>query len=120
MEELLAGLAASQQRAQAGRARVVYTQFVHAQLLRSNGKVAREEKRTYTVTPKADGFERKLEKLEGWLEHKGRVTKFSVPEFEHKNVDLDAHLIDELTHISVLSRACESLGCSSASVSIRV
>lgn len=96
VEEMLAGLAASQQRAQAGRARVVYTQFVHAKLLRSNGKVAREEKRTYTVTPKADGFERKLEKLEGWLEYKGRITHFSVPEFEHKSVDLDAHLIDEL------------------------
>ncbi|MCC6540205.1 MAG: hypothetical protein IT162_21835 [Bryobacterales bacterium] len=96
VEEMLAGLAASQQRAQAGRARVVYTQVVHAKLLRPNGKVAREETRTYTVTPKPDGFERKLEKLAGWLEHKGRVTHFSVPEFEHKSLDIDAHLMDEL------------------------
>jgi hypothetical protein len=64
--------------------------------LRPNGKVAREEKRTYTVTPKAKGFERKLEKFEGWYERKGQMIPYSEPGYNYKGMDIDGDLIDDL------------------------
>jgi hypothetical protein len=96
VEAILAKVAESQELSQQARQKIVYTQFVHAKLLRTNGKVAREEKRTYTVTPKAKGFERKLEKFEGWYERKGQWIPYDKPGFEYKKVDIDGHLIDEL------------------------
>ncbi len=96
LEAILAKVAQSQEQSQQAREKVVYTQFVHAKLLRANGKVAREEKRTYTVTPKAKGFERKLDKFEGWYERKGEWIPYDKPHFQYKKVDIDGGLIDEL------------------------
>ena len=96
LETILAKVAESQEQSQQAREKIVYTQFVHAKLLRTNGKVAREEKRTYTVTPKAKGFERKLDKFEGWYERKGQWIPYSEPDFGYKRLDIDGHLLDEL------------------------
>ena len=96
VEAILTKVAESQELSQQAREKIVYTQFVHAKLLRTNGKVAREEKRTYTVTPKAKGFERKLEKFEGWYERKGQRIPYDEPGFEYKTIDIDANLLDEL------------------------
>jgi hypothetical protein len=96
VEEILKKIAESQEQGQAGREKIVYTQYVHARLLRPNGKVAREEKRTYTVTPKAKGFERKLEKFEGWYERKGQMIPYSEPGYNYKGMDIDGDLIDDL------------------------
>lgn len=74
VEEILKKVAESQSSAQAARARVVYTQYVHARLLHSDGKLAREEKRTYTVTPTAKAFARKLNKLEGCMNPRDSFT----------------------------------------------
>lgn len=96
LEEMLAKIAESQETAQAAREKIVYTQFVHAKLIRTNGKLAREEKRTYIVTPSAKGFERKLEKFEGWYEKGGQMIPYSEPGFEYKDIDIDGDLIDDL------------------------
>ncbi len=96
MAEILQKIAESQDTGQAARERIVYTQFVHAKLLRANGKLAREEKRTYTVTPKAKGFERKLEKFEGWYERGGQMIPYGEPGFSYKGLDIDGDVIDDL------------------------
>jgi hypothetical protein len=96
LDEMLKKIAESQESAQEARQKIVYTQFVHAKLLRTNGIVAREEKRTYTVTPKASGFERKLEKFEGWYERKGQVIPYGEPGFNYKGLDIDGDLMDDL------------------------
>lgn len=95
VDEILQKIAESQEAGQAAREKIVYTQFVHAKLLRMNGKVAREEKRTYTVTPSAKGSARKLEKFEGWYEKGGKRIAYSEPGFEYKDVDLDGDLIND-------------------------
>jgi len=95
-EEILKKIAESQEAAQAAREKIVYTQYVHAKLIRTNGTVAREEKRTYTVTPKAKGFERKLEKFEGWYERQGEMIPYGEPGFNYKGLDIDGELIDGL------------------------
>ena len=96
VEEILKKVAESQEQAQQAREKIVYTQYVHAKLLRTNGKVAREEKRTYTVTPSAKGFDRKLEKFEGWYESKGRTIPYGEPGFNYKGLDIDGDLINDL------------------------
>ena len=96
IEEILKKIAESQETSQQARQQIVYTQYVHAKLLRANGKLAREEKRTYTVAPTAKGFERKLEKFEGWYERGGQLIPFGEPKFHYKGMDIDAGLVDGL------------------------
>ena len=69
---------------------------MHAKLLRTNGKMAREEKRTYAITPTGKGFDRKLQKFDGWYERSGKMILYSAPGYHYKNLDLDGELIDEL------------------------
>jgi len=105
LEDILKKIAGSQEAAQASRGKIVYTQFVHAKLLRTNGKLAREEKRTYTVTPTAKGFERKLDKFEGWYERGGNMIAYSQPQYHYKSIDIDGELIDNVLVSSLVIAA---------------
>ena len=96
--EIMARVAANQDRAAAARSRYVYSQKVRARMIRTNGKLAREEFRTYTVTPAAAGkSEKKLAEFRGTYESKGKLHEYQEPGFEHKDIDLDADVIDTLT-----------------------
>lgn len=94
VDQILSKIAESQEQSVEARSRIVYTQYVHAKLHRANGKLAREEKRTYTVTPTPKGFERKLEKFEGWVIDKGKIIPFYEPGWEHKGLDIDADVMN--------------------------
>lgn len=96
VDDMLKKIGESQERSVEARGRIVYTQHVHARLLRANGKLAREERRTYTVTPTPAGFKRHLEQFEGWYESRGQMIPFDTPGWKHKGLDLDAELMDEL------------------------
>lgn len=104
LEEILARLAANQERAVEARRTVVYEQRTLVRLLRTNGKLAREESRRYSVTPTPSGTERKLESFEGRYEKKGRLLPYDKPGFTYKDLDLDGELIDDLTEDLVNDR----------------
>jgi len=97
LEEILARLAANQERAVEARRTVVYQQETRVRFLRANGKVAREERRVYLVAPTPSGTEKKLERFEGRYEHKGRLLAYDKPGFTYKDLDLDGELIEDLT-----------------------
>lgn len=97
LEEILARLAANQERAVEARRTVVYQQETRVRFLRANGKVAREERRVYLVAPTPSGMEKKLERFEGRYEHKGRLLAYDKPGFTYKDLDLDGELIEDLT-----------------------
>ena len=97
LEEILARLAANQERAVEARRTVVYQQETRIRFLRANGKVAREERRVYLVAPTPSGMEKKLERFEGRYEHKGRLLAYDKPGFTYKDLDLDGELIEDLT-----------------------
>lgn len=78
------------------RREFVFTQKTQARLLRTNAKVAREERREYQVLPKTDGTEHKLVAFEGWYEKGRQMVPYQDPEFRHKKMDLDGALIEEL------------------------
>ena len=97
LEEILGRLADSQERAVEARKSVVYRQTVHTRILRGGGKLAREEKREYTVTPSEASTSKDLVHLEGRYEKGGKLLPYSDPKFRHKNVDLDGELTESLT-----------------------
>lgn len=97
LDEILARVAANQDQAEEARTRIVYQQSVRTRLLRGGGRLAREEKRFYTVTPTAKGTEKQLDRVEGTYEKHGKLHPYNDPKFRHKNVDLDGEIAESLT-----------------------
>lgn len=63
--EIMARVAANQDRSQEARKQYIYPQQIHIALNRTNGKLVRQEDPDYHVVPQADKTERKLEKITG-------------------------------------------------------
>lgn len=101
MERILARLAASQERASEARRTVVYQQEARVRFLRTNGKLAREERRLYTVIPAPKGTEKKLVRFGGRYERNGRILFYGQPGFTSKDLDLDGELISDLTDVLI-------------------
>ena len=83
VDEIMARVAANQDRAQQARAEYVYQQRIHVATLRTNGKLAREETADYLVAPTPDGTKKELKHIEGRYWHKGKYLTFQgepVPE----------------------------------------
>lgn len=97
LEEILSRVAANQERASALRKSIVYRQNTFVRLLRTNGKMSREEKREYTVLPNEKGTEKKLEHFEGRYERGGKVLNYDKPKFQYKDTDIDGDLIEDFT-----------------------
>ena len=83
VDEIMARVAANQDRAEQVRTDYVYQQHIHVATLRTNGKLAREESADYLVTPTPDGTKKELKHVEGRYWHKGKYLTFQgkpVPE----------------------------------------
>ncbi len=96
VEQIMARLAANQDRAESLRSAFVYDQELRMRFLRGNGRIAREEIRHYQVTPAEKGTVKKLVRFEGRYEKDGAMIAYSDPGFKYKDVDIDGELIDEL------------------------
>lgn len=97
VREIMSRVAANQARTQEMRSQYVYTQKQTLRLVRSNGRIAREERREYVVTPGAEKFKKHLAKFAGTYESKGRYTSYDKPEYRYKGVDIDGDLINSLS-----------------------
>lgn len=97
VDEILQRVAENQEKAADARKTVVYRQDTFVRLLRTNGKMSREEKRQYTVTPDAKGTDKKLDKFEGRYERGGKILTYDKPNFQYKDTDIDGDLIEDLT-----------------------
>lgn len=97
LEEILARVADNQERAVEARRTIVYQQNTLVRLLRTNGRLAREERRSYFVAPTPSGTEKQLERFEGRYERKGKLLAYDKPGFTYKDLDLDGELIEDLT-----------------------
>jgi hypothetical protein len=96
VDEIMAKVAANQDRAESLRTAFVYDQELRLRFLRGNGKVAREETRAYAVTPTEKGISKELVHFEGSYEKDGRMIPYSEPGFEYRDMDIDGELIDDL------------------------
>jgi len=73
VEQIMAKVAANQDRSQDMRTAFVYHQDVLLRFKRGNGKIAREESREYTVTPSSKGSQKNLTHFLGKYEKDGRL-----------------------------------------------
>ena len=96
-EEIMAKVAANMERAAAERRQFIYNQTVRSRFIRTNGKVARQETRLYSVLPTPGSTEKKLVSVEGEIHHGKNVTKYTDPETRGKGLDIDGQLLDNLT-----------------------
>lgn len=81
-------------RTETARAAWVYDEDVFVRLKRSNGKLAREESRQYTVAPTEKGAQRKLVKVEGRILEGRRELAYTESGHRQKDTDIDGALVD--------------------------
>lgn len=95
---IMAKVAINQDRAQEMRKAYVYHQSLLIRFQRGSGKLAREEKREYTVTPTEKGFKKDLVQFTGKYQKGGQIFEYNEPGFEYKGVDIDGELANELAN----------------------
>jgi hypothetical protein len=96
VEEIMRRVALNQAKSLELRTNYVYHQKQILRMIRGTKKIAREELREYTITPKFRGIDRQLVHFEGKYEQKGKLIAFDQPGFKHKDLDLDGELLKEL------------------------
>jgi hypothetical protein len=94
---MMAKVAENQARALEQRKSFVYHQKQLLRLVRGSGKVAREERREYTIAPDDRTSRKELTHFEGKYERHGRYIAYSHPGYEYKEMDIDGELIDSLS-----------------------
>lgn len=91
-DEIMARVAANQDRAQALREAYVYEQEVRARLFKGKNKLVREETRWYVVTPTPDGVKRELSKFRGRVRWKKDLLPYHQADYHTGDLDLDGAL----------------------------
>jgi hypothetical protein len=97
IESIMSQVATNQAKAQELRYLYVYTQKQLLRFVRSNGKIAREERREYVVTPRLHKVKKELVHFEGRYANHGQFVSFDRPGYQHKNLDLDAELLNDMS-----------------------
>jgi hypothetical protein len=101
VQEIMARVAASQDRGEKARAEYIYQQRIRVATHRTNGKLAREETTDYLVTPTPDGTKKELKHIDGRYWHKGKYLEFHsepVPEPDSLDGDLVHDFRDDLSN----------------------
>jgi hypothetical protein len=95
---IMARVGENQERASALRREFTFRQKQLLRMHRGSGKLAREEKRDYDVTPGAEHVEKMLVHFEGQYENKGKYVPYDHPGYTYKEMDIDGELIDEMSN----------------------
>src|SRR5512146_41859 len=110
--EVMARVAANQDRAEQLRKEYVYQQHIHVVLRQTNGKLRRDETADYDVFPTPDGIQRKLMSLTGRYLEKGKYVDFhgdaDTPKQEEE--DLDAELAHDFRDDFANEKSKDGLG----------
>jgi hypothetical protein len=96
VDQIMARVAENQARAQEMRRAYVYNQKILARFNRANGKLAREEKLEYVVTPTPSGVEKKLAHFEGVYQRHGKPVAYTEPGKENGGLDIDGDLLHDM------------------------
>lgn len=98
VDQIMARVAQNQARAQDMRRAYIYNQKILARFHRTNGKLAREERSEFVVTPTPEGIDKKLTHFEGKMERSGKLVAYDEPGKEMKNLDIDGDLIRDMVN----------------------
>ena len=96
LDRILHEVAENQAKSQDLRLHFLYTQKQLLRLIRANGKLAREERREYTILPKQRGTNRVLAHFEGRYAAGKEFVAYDKPGYQYKKMDIDGGLIDGL------------------------
>jgi hypothetical protein len=108
--EIMARVAANQDRAVKLRAEYIYQQHIRVVTHRTNGKLAREEKADYVVTPTPEGTKKELTHIEGRYLKKGECLEFQgkpVPEHD----SLDGDMVNDFREDLASDSSKDGFGC---------
>jgi len=94
---IMALVGANQERSSELRKEFTFHQKQLLRMNRGNGRIAREEKREYEVSPAPHGISKELARFEGRYEYKGNYVAYDRPGYTYKEIDIDGELIDELS-----------------------
>jgi len=97
VQTIMSRVGINQAKAQELRNQYIYTQKQLLRFVRSNGKIAREERREYLVTPQLRRVKKKLVHFEGKYQDGKQYVSFDKPGYEHKSLDLDAELLNDMS-----------------------
>src|SRR5881397_3985377 len=97
-DSIMAKVAQNQDRAQQMRSAFVYRQSMLIRFKRSNGKLASEEQREYTIMPTDKGFKKELIHFTGKYESHGKYFDYDKPGYEYKSVDIDGSLANDMAN----------------------
>lgn len=95
--DIMAKVAANVEKATDARRQFVYHQRVRSSLVRTNGQIARLEKREYSVFPGGKATEKKLLSFHGEYRKGKQMIAYSEPGYKYKGMDIDGDLISELS-----------------------
>ena len=110
VNEIMARVAANQDRGEQARAEYVYQQRIHVATLRTNGKLAREETADYRVVPTPDGTKKELKHIEGRYWHKGNYIEFHSEPVPDSNT-LDGSIVQSFREDLSNDKSKDGLGC---------
>lgn len=97
VDGIMSQVGINQAKAQELRYLYVYDQKQLLRFVRPSGKIAREEKREYVVTPRLHQVHKDLVHFEGRYYDHGQFVSFDKPGYEHKGIDIDADLLDSMS-----------------------
>ncbi len=96
--QIMARVGENQSKALAARKDWVYHQKQLLRMVRGIGKLAREERREYVMTPQDTGVHKDLAHFEGKYERHGKYIAYDHPNYEYKEMDIDGELIDDMSN----------------------
>ncbi len=94
---IMAQVAANVEKAVDARRQFVYQQNVRASLMRTNGQLARRERRQYLVIPSPAGTEKKLVSFQGEYRKGKQSFTYQEPVKEGQSNGIDSELLHDLT-----------------------
>jgi len=97
VNSIMSQVGINQAKSQERRAEWIYQQKQTLRMVRSGGKIAREEHREYLVLPKGRGVEKQLTKFDGRYAQHGTYHTYDKPGFHYKGLDLDGDLISQMS-----------------------
>ncbi len=95
---IMSRVAINQAKSQDLRKLYVYNQKQLLRLVRGGGKIAREERREYVITPKDRGVHKQLTRFEGKYQSHGKYFNYDKPGYQYKNIDIDGELINDMSN----------------------
>jgi len=97
VNSIMAQVGINQAKSREERAQWIYQQKQLLRMVRSSGKIAREEHREYLVLPDRRGVKKELTKFDGKYSQHGTYISYDKPGYEYKGLDLDGDLIGQMS-----------------------